>query len=204
MDEKRPEHFTTFTNTALLAGLKDSRNEECWKQYVDRYRPLIVRYCERVGASGDEAEDLAQSSLMTFARAYREGQYDRSKGRLRSWLFGIVRNQLRNFRRQRKDREIPESDSDSDDVLGQIEDQDHLEKLWEEEWHQAVLRQCLAEVRREVSEATFRAFQMFSLEQRSAREVADELDMTPNAVFSAKRRVLNRLRDLLPLIEDAW
>jgi RNA polymerase sigma-70 factor (ECF subfamily) len=59
-------------------------------------------------------------------------------------------------------------------------------------------------VRSEVKPETMRAFERFALDELPADEVAAELGLTQNAVFGAKRRVLGRIRELLPLVEDTW
>ncbi len=101
--EDRPE-LQTATSSSLLEGLKDAANRTRWHEYVDRYRPLIVSFSLSRGLDGEEAEDFAQTVLLEFSRAYRAGRYDAGKGRLRSWLFGIVHRQLRSFLRARRSR----------------------------------------------------------------------------------------------------
>lgn len=106
MGTARGPAFSTVTSTALLAGLADPANRTVWEQFVERYRPLLVRYACRVGLSPEDAEDVAQASLLAFSTDFREGVYDRSLGRLRSWLFGIVQNRVRSFRRGAGAREV--------------------------------------------------------------------------------------------------
>jgi hypothetical protein len=97
----------SVTSDTLLLGLADPGNRTVWQQFVERYRPPILRFARRRGLTGDDAEDAAQQSLVAFAQAYQEGRYDREKGRLRSWLFGIARNQIRKTRRESHSRELP-------------------------------------------------------------------------------------------------
>lgn len=195
----------TVTSTMLLDGLRDPGNQTVWRDYVDRYRPLLVDYGRRLGLPPADAEDVAQQALMAFATAYRDGKYDPEKGRLRAWLFGIARTTIRNWRSRQRARELQVAESGaSTGFFARIEDEDHLERLWEERWQQAVLQQCLVEVRREVEDKTFRAFELFARQGRPAREVADELGMSQNAVFGAKRRVLRRIREILPEMEEVW
>ena len=41
---------TTVTSTCLLAGLRKPENRTVWQQFVDRYRPMLVRYgCHSFG-----------------------------------------------------------------------------------------------------------------------------------------------------------
>ena len=70
----------------------------------------------------------------------------------------------------------------------------------------AVLRGLLkgSEIRAIVDPQTYTAFEEFALKERPAADVARELRITENSVFGCKRRVLHRLREILPLMEDAW
>jgi len=94
--------LSTLTSTFLLEGLKEPENRTIWRSFDERYRPLINSYARRAfGLRIDEAEDSAQLTLTAFADAYRQGKYDRSKGRLSSWLLGIATRQIRNQLRRR-------------------------------------------------------------------------------------------------------
>ena len=197
--------LSTVTSTILLEGLKDAANQTMWRDYVDRYQPMIVRYVERLGIVRADADDIAQDALLAFANGYRDGKYDRDRGRLRAWLFGIAHTTTRNWFRQnrRRDRQVVQA-TDQTDFFARIEDEDRLAALWDEEWRAAVIRQCLDEVRREIEESTYRAFDEFARKGRPAHEVARELQITENAVYGSKRRVLARLRELMPAMEATF
>ena len=67
-----------------------------------------------------------------------------------------------------------------------------------------MLQQLLKRVRTDFSPQTWAAFQAVTFADRSADEVATELNMTTNAVFIAKSRVLARLRhEAQGLIDDS-
>lgn len=196
--------FSTTTSTALLAGLKDARDAAVWREYVNRYRPLIVGHLQRVGLPAEDAEDLAQQSLVSFSTLYREGRYDRERGRLRDWLFGIVRNHVRHWRRDAGRELQPVQAANQTDFFERIADERSFEELWEQEWRDALVQQCLAQVRLEVDPRTLEAFDLFASQGVPAAEVARRLGMTPNAVFIAKHRILKRIRELLPLAEESF
>ena len=197
--------LATCTSTYLLEGLKNPDNQTVWRQYVERYRPLLVRHGRRLGLGADDAEDVAQHALLSFCKAYQGGKYDRDKGRLRDWLFGNVRNEIRNWRRQHQQREVQVASRPSQtDFFAQLGDEDRWEQVWEQEWRDAVMRQCLQEVRREVDPKTFEAFELFASRGWPAARVAEQLGLTANAVFIAKHRILRRIRELLPRMETVW
>ncbi|MFQ5491488.1 MAG: RNA polymerase sigma factor [Phycisphaerae bacterium] len=197
--------FKTVTSTSMLEGLKDPGNKTIWQDFVERYRPMVERYACRMGLGLADAQDAAQQTLIAFCSAYQQGKYEREKGRLRVWLFGIARNQIRNLARKRARQEVQAAQHQSQtDFFARLSDDNQLEQAWEAEWRDALLRQCLEEVRQEFDAKTLDAFELFAWKGMPAQEVGQHLDMTPNAVFICKHRVMKRIRELLPKMEEIW
>jgi RNA polymerase sigma-70 factor (ECF subfamily) len=198
----------TVTSTNLLEGLKKPENRTVWQQFVGRYRPMIINYARnRFGLTLEDAEEAAQATLMAFATAYRQGGYERDRGRLRKWLFGIATRQTRNqVRKKARNQEVQMPGQTTDTMFAdRIPDDDAgLEEAWEAEWRRAVYGQCMVEIRAQFDSRTVEAFERFAQRGRPAQEVADSLGMTPNAVFLAKHKILKRIRELLPLVEENW
>jgi len=192
--------LTTATSTELLAGLRHDANRTVWEQFVGRYRPQIVAVGRRLGLAAEDAEDVAQEVLVEFVRAYRDGKYERDKGRLRHWLLGIARHCLANWCGQQARRARPAATEELEALVAG----DQFTAAWEAEWRDAVLAECMALVRAEVQPATWRAFELFACQDWPARKVAAELGISENAVFGAKRRVLERIRELRPQLEEVW
>lgn len=193
----------TLTGTTLLEGLR-AGDDALWREYVGRYEPLIVRTLRRSGLGVDDAEELTQQALVAFAEAFRAGRYDRDRGRLRSWLFGIVRNQLRGWLRAVAERPRALAGTAAGELLAETPTEDPLESIWDEEWRRGVLRQVLRQVRSEVSEATWRSFELFALQGLSAAETAERLGTTASKVFRAKSRVLGRVRGLRQFMDEVF
>jgi RNA polymerase sigma-70 factor (ECF subfamily) len=180
----------------LLLALKDQANDQAWTALCARYRPVLISFARRLGLSELDAQDAAQDSLLAFACAYRSGSYNRSRGRLRAWLFTIASNKVRDI--QRKLCRQPHK-ALGDELPGGVElipDDHAMSHAWESHWQRAILDACLEEVARHVEPATLQAFKLYVLEERDIDEVGARLNMTRNAVFKAQRRVLGRLREI--------
>jgi DNA-directed RNA polymerase specialized sigma24 family protein len=74
----------------------------------------------------------------------------------------------------------------------------------EQEWWAALLRQCLERVRLDVTPQTIASFQMFALQGRPADQVARQLGISVDVVYQNKRRVLQRVREILSELEETW
>jgi RNA polymerase sigma-70 factor (ECF subfamily) len=189
----------TRTSTSLLEGLLESSNEEIWQEFDRRYRPIVFAVARKLGLDEDEAADTTQETLLQFLRDYRKGKYDRSRGRLRAWIVGIVRHRALDVFRSKAARPAAVGDTLLQDVPGD----DALGAIWEAERRQSLVRQALAELRDQTrtSETTIRAFELFVVEQQPAQDVARQLGLTAHDVYMAKNRVADRLRDVLGRLE---
>ena len=85
-----------------------------------------------------------------------------------------------------------------------VEHDQSQQEAWDCEWRDAILKQCLNEIRNEVKSPTFEAFTLFACEGWPAEQVAARLNITTNAVFGAKRRVLARIREKFEQREITW
>lgn len=201
-EDPKTTSFATITSSFMLERLKDPSDRSIWEQFVERYRPVVIRCARRFGLKEEDAQDAAQHTLMAFFTAYRDGKYDKEKGRLRHWLFGIARHWILNVFDKRHNREVSiPTQTDQTGFFARIPGDDRLEEIWEHEWRETTLEHCLQQVRQEFDAKTFRAFELFAHEGLPAKDVAEQLGMTSNAVFIAKHRILKRIRELLPEIE---
>jgi RNA polymerase sigma-70 factor, ECF subfamily len=191
------------TSTELLNGLRDPQNHVAWSEFCARYGPVLSAFASRLGLREADAEDATQETFIAFAGAYREGRYSQERGRLRSWLFGIVQHKVHDIQR-RQAREPARPGREDGELLDGATAEGELLGIWEEEWRQAVIRTALELVRRDVAEKTFSAFEGITLRQGSPDEVARNLGMSRAAVTKANQRVLSRMRELHKLVELEW
>ncbi len=187
---------TAATNTDLLLALRDQGNQQAWTAFSARYRPVLISFARRLGLSEPDAQDAAQDCLFAFARAYREGNYDRTRGRLRNWLFSIASHKVKDLQRRICRRPIAQGQRDDAAGIDAVPDRQPSCDPLESEWHRAILDACIEEVARHVEPTTLQVFRLHVLEERSVDDVAAELNMTRNAIFKAQRRVLTRMREV--------
>jgi len=196
--------MTTVTNTSLLNGLRDHNNTRVWGEFYARYQPMLTAFGKRLGLQEQDAQDAAQEALLGFVSAYREGAYDRDKGRLRTWLFGIAAHKVRDIQRKRGKELVIVDEADSTRFLNKVPDDHSISEVWEAEWARAILRECLEQVRQQVKPRTMEAFELFALRGWPAEKVAAHLEITENAVWIAKNRVVSRLRKMQEYLEENW
>lgn len=184
------------TTTHVLNDLANSNDAVAWYRFQEQFYPVVVAFAKRMGLSSADAEDAAQETMMTFVRAFRDGKYDREKGRLSHWLFGIARRVILNFRKRLGPERQIGAEETGTSFWNRLPDDRALRDTWTAEWRDAVVSYCLQRVGREFDEMTFNAFQLYALTDMPADQVARRLNISRSAVYIAKCRVLSRLRQL--------
>jgi RNA polymerase sigma-70 factor (ECF subfamily) len=192
-----------LTTSTLLERLRNFDDAVAWQRIQSRFQRPVIALAEKLGLSRADAEDVAQETLAAFADGVRRGTFDRSKGRLSAWLFGIAYRQAAGARRKRGRVPAGALDGSPDSMLAKIPEASDFAAAWDAEWERTVLDQCLAQVRQEVEPQTFEAFRLAVLENQSTESTCAATGLSREAVYVAKHRVLKRIREARSELEDA-
>lgn len=192
----------TRTTTALLEGLIEPGNEAVWREFDARYRPVIVGFARRFQLGAEDAADAAQETLIRFLKEYRAGKYDRSRGRLHSWLIGIAKHCIFDLKHGKAKRRELRGLS----AIDAIPEDDRLDEIWEAEFQRAILHQGVADLRADsrMEPRTIDAFERVAFDQQTPTCVARELGMTLNDVYLAKHRCLKQLRTIVQRLNETY
>lgn len=191
------------TTTHILEDLKNSNSTAAWEEFCKHLRPVVINFAKHLGLSDNDAEDAAQDTMLTFVKALREGKYDREKGHLSHWLFGIAKRVILNKRGQKPLEQLIADRTTRTSFWDLVKDDYSLTRTWETQWQQMVLKRCLEQAQQEFDDKVFKAFELYAFSEVSAEEVAQKLQMSRNAVYIAKCRVLSRLRQLKKEFEQS-
>ena len=183
------------TSLSLLDRLRCSPESESWDRLAALYAPLIRAWLRKYDVQQSDADDLVQEVLLAVSKDLGEFDHGGHPGAFRGWLKAILVNRLRIFWRARDRRPQARGDSDIDERLAQLDDPaSEMSQIWNRQHDQFVLRQLLALAEPHFSPSTWQAFYLVALKGKRADVVAKELEISVNAVFIAKSRVLSRLR----------
>jgi RNA polymerase sigma-70 factor (ECF subfamily) len=182
------------TRPSLLVRIRDLRDQEAWRQFVDIYGPVIYGFARQRGLQPADAADLVQEVLRAVAAAAGRFEYDPRKGSFRSWLYTVARNKLHDWMSARGRQCSGSGDTGVQDLLEeQPAPQD--DALWDEQYRQQLLTWAAERVRSHFEDSTWQAFWQVAVEGRVPKEVAAGLGLTLAAVYMAKSRVLAALKN---------
>jgi RNA polymerase sigma factor (sigma-70 family) len=179
----------------MLDALRDPTDGRLWAAVDARYRPVIAALARRLGLRDSDADEVAQQTLMEFVRAYGEGRYERSKGRLSSWILGIAHHTAQRMQRTRRQH------AHGAGGMSEVPDESALRSIWVDERDRTILSQAMAILRSESAseDRTVLAFELVAMRGVPAAEAAAQCGMSTEQVYVAKSRTIKRLR---ALVED--
>lgn len=184
-------------SSSLLRGLK-VHDSLAWRRLSDIFCPQVYSWARAAGLQSQDAADVVQETFQ--AVAVRIGGFDRSAlgSTFRGWLWTIARSKIADlFRRQARQPEAiggshahqlllelvdpPGDDSSSGQNAGLVFASGPVLEL----------------VRAEFEDRTWQVFWRIVVEGQNPADVAAQMGLKIGAVYTAKSRVLRRLREEL-------
>ena len=183
------------TRASLLIRVRDPADQAAWHEFVEIYRPIILRLARQKGMQDADSDDVAQDVLAAVAKAVEQREHDPKRAKFRTWLHRVAHNAILNaLTRGKPDR--GSGDSAMLAVLHQHEfhtgpDSDLLRL----EQRREVFRWAARQVRKEFQEDTWDAFWLTAVEGRAVEEVAKALAKNSGAIYAARSRVIRRIQE---------
>jgi RNA polymerase sigma factor (sigma-70 family) len=178
----------------VLASLGGDR--DAFGKIVARYQSLLCSVAYSSVGDLNHSEDIAQEA---FVEAWKKLDTLREPEKLKSWLCGILRFKASHFRRKEVNQPVKNAD-ELDEQIAHESDQDRVEDTVIRDEEQALLWQAMEKVPQTYREALI----LFYREQHSVKHVADELDLSEDAVkqrLSRGRKLLQE--EMMAFVEGA-
>lgn len=180
------------TKKSLLEAIR-SGDEVSWQEFYETYRPLIVVRGRDYRLNVAETDELVQAVMLCFFNRSQVFVYDRGKGRFRDYLGVMIYHCALNIIRQRRKNEI-----DCDKVELAEPDQDR----WLQEWQQHIMTLALKQLKLQLEDSTFQAFELYAVKGEPPEKVAKFLKMPVNTVYVAKSRAVAKLRRIVKQLRE--
>jgi RNA polymerase sigma-70 factor (ECF subfamily) len=198
------------TRTSLLRRLKNWDDQESWKEFFDTYWKMLYSVAKRSVWNDADAQDIVQETIAAVAKRMPDFNYDPAIGSFKSWLVIIIRRRIIDFGRKhrhdlerRKVRE-PASATGGTEMIARIPDPsgEQIDAIYEEEWKEHIFVAALKRVKQKVSYEQFQMFDCYAVKGWPVEKVAQLLNTTPSAVYSAKYRVTQAIKEEAKRLED--
>lgn len=182
------------TRSSVLKSVADPENEAAWTRFFDLYAGFVFSIARAKGLKEEDAEDIVQSVFADLARNLPSFEYDRAKGRFRSYLIGLVhwriKDRLRLVQREREQmadymeevKNLPSADRD----------------FAEREWQAAALEESLRRLKPKVRPEHYAAFVASAVEGQDTETVMRLYNLSRDNLYQIRKRLTAKLQEMVP------
>ncbi len=190
-----PARDEPSTHVSLLLRAQAGSGDG-WAMLVQVYGPIVYRWIRGCGIQPADAADVMQETFLAVMGALPRFDVTVANSTFRGWLWTIARNKLRD--RQRRQAAVKIIDGSEaarlmDAASDNLVDQDDPPSSFDDDVTLA-RSQALELLRTSFDARSWRMFWDTAIVGRAASDVAEEMGVSPWAVYKAKSRVLQRLR----------
>ena len=194
------KHFNNeSTRSSVLRAVADTENEAAWNRFFDLYAGFVYSIARSKGLKPEDADDIVQIVFSDLARTMPTFNYDREKGRFRSYLSGLVHwrvmDRLRSGKRDAELKadfleEVKSAAADGDDAFA------------EREWQAAAMEEALRRMRPDVSPEHYAAFIASAVEGQDTETVMRLYGLSRDNLYQIRTRLTARLRETVATVLD--
>jgi RNA polymerase sigma-70 factor (ECF subfamily) len=182
------------SSSSLITRLK-ARDADAWRRLSHLYGPIVYGWLRRAGLQDGDAADVVQDVFLAVAQGIDAFRRDRPGDTFRGWLWTIARSKMHDHFRRRAGEPQGGGGTTFQQRVQQLPEQPDEQQLAAET--HSLARRAMALIETDFEPATWRAFWRTAVDGQPAQQVADELNISVASVYTAKSRVLSRLRQEL-------
>ena len=188
---------TASTASSLIAAAQ-SHEAEAWNRLARLYGPMVYGWARSFSLQPSDAADVVQEVFSSVKTSLARFEHHKPNGGFRAWLYTITRNQVRAAVRRRDHSPQAVGGTAAHHAIQQIPDSlDEYSASFSRDGKVGFLHRAMEIIRAEFEPPVWSAFLAFTLHDRTAADVGDELGMSAESVRQAKCRVLRRLKEFL-------
>ena len=183
------------TSESLLLRLQNlgtRTDQKAWERFVSLYTPLIFYWARRTGLQQNDASDLVQDVLTKVFLKLPDLKYDRSKS-FRGWLRKVTLNRYREIGRRKSSR----AENASASFIEKLVPVEQAESTWDIDYAKLLVSQAMEGMQSDFDAATWHALQRVMKNSETVDQAAKATGVSPWTIYSARSRLMKRLRDEL-------
>jgi len=192
-------HFNNeTTRSSVLKTVADTDNKAAWNRLFDLYAGFVYSIARSKGLKPEDADDIVQIVFADLARNLPKFQYDRGKGRFRSYLTGLVNWRVMDrLKASKRDAELKANFWEEAKAAATDDD-----GFSEREWQQAAMEEALRRMKPSVSPEHYAAFVASAVEGQDTDVVTKLYGISRDSLYQIRKRLTVKLHDKLAEVLD--
>ena len=187
-----PSISATDADDQLVIGAVAQGDSQALEVLYDRYSAVVYRLAFRMLKNREQSEEIVQEVFWRVWR--RSASFERERGRVAQWIFGIAHNLCIDEMRRMRARPNPMYDNDENPLIPQLVD-DHVDvpaTAWANEQRRVIVSALAS-----LPSAQRQAIELAYFNGLSHQEIAEHLDRPLGTIKTRVRLGLQKLGSLL-------
>ena len=191
-------HFNNeTTRSSVIRAVADTENEAAWQRLFDLYAGFIFSIARSKGLKPEDADDIVQIVFTDLARNLPTFQYDRAKGKFRSYLTGLVHwRVLDKLKAGKRDADLKASFWEEMEAAAAAVDDGFSER----EWQTAALEEALRRIKPDVRPEHYAAFVASMVEGQDTETVMRLYGISRDNLYQIRKRLTEKLRETVAVV----
>ena len=177
------------TTSKTLLDKIASGDEISWDEFYLKYAPIVKALAKFKGLDANAADDVCQQVMLQFFKQSKTFKFDPNIAKFRTYFGRIVNAKITNYYRKRGEV--------SSDEPEEIPVDSEEGNLFMNEWRKTVIKEAEQVLKQRVAPETFQAYELYAVQNRPVKKVAEYLDCSENQVYQAKKRCFAMMREIL-------
>ncbi len=186
-------HFNDeTTRSSVLRAVADTGNEAAWQRLFDLYAGFVYSIARSRGLNAEDADDIVQVVFADLARNLPTFEYDRAKGRFRSYLTGLVGWRVKDrFKAGKREADLKAGFwEDMKSAVTDVEDD-----FSQREWQAAAMEEALRRMKLDVKPEHYAAFVASAVEGQDTEVVTKLYGISRDNLYQIRNRLTAKLRE---------
>lgn len=158
------------------------------------YRDVIVAMARYRGMQPSDADDLAQVVFVAVSTAIERFDPDREDAKFRTWIKTIARRAIINALTTRDRKSLTVNGDNMEWLLDPHTDDEDSTRELQLAYRRQVFQVAATNVQTQFDPSTWLAFWRTAVQGHAPQQVAKELDRSVGSVYTARSRVIAKLR----------
>ena len=191
----------SLTSITLLNRIRsDRRDEDAWREFVQRYGIRIYQWCLKRNLQPIDAEDVTQNVLLKLSRHLEQFQYDPSLS-FRGWLRRVTENAIKDFIKSYSPNQQGLGGSEFIKLLAgepaRIELYQHLAEAFDLE----LLDEAKSRVQKRVNEQRWLSWDLLTNHAMTGKQVGEKLQISAGVACASKNFVKKLIVEEIEMME---
>ena len=186
-------HFNNeSTRSSVLRAVANTENEAAWQRLFDLYAGFVFSIARSKGLNDVDADDIVQVVFTDLARNLPTFQYDRAKGKFRSYLAGLVHWRVTDrLKAGKRDADLMSSlEEEAKSTTAACD-----AAFEEREWQSAALEEALRRIKPDVRPEHYAAFVASTVEGQDTETVMRLYGLSRDNLYQIRKRLTVKLRE---------